>query len=167
MAGKPKLTSEERALNRKNTIKAWRDKNPLYNQQYYLSNKERTKSALQKNYRNVKEKNPWVLMLRATKTRAKKRGMTFDLDAEYLRSIWTDVCPVFNIKMASAKFESGSTRSHKSKPQFNSPTLDRIDSSRGYEKGNVCIISYRANVIKNCGTADEHRLIAEFMDKFN
>lgn len=37
----------------------------------------------------------------------------------------------------------------------NSPTLDRLDPSKGYVPSNVAVISMRANRIKNNGTADE------------
>lgn len=47
----------------------------------------------------------------------------------------------------------------------NSPSFDRFDSNIGYVKGNVHIISWRANRIKNNGTAEEHRKIAEYIDK--
>lgn len=39
-------------------------------------------------------------------------------------------------------------------------SLDRIDSSRGYVKGNIWVISLRANRIKNDSTVEELRLIA-------
>lgn len=42
-------------------------------------------------------------------------------------------------------------------------SLDRIDPRKGYVKGNVWIISYRANLIKNDGTAEEHEMIAKAM----
>jgi hypothetical protein len=45
-----------------------------------------------------------------------------------------------------------------------SPSLDKINPELGYVPGNVAIISYRANRIKNNGTAEEHRLIADWMD---
>lgn len=48
--------------------------------------------------------------------------------------------------------------------QENSPSFDRIDSEQGYVKGNVQIISWRANRIKNNGTAEEHRKIADYLD---
>jgi len=46
----------------------------------------------------------------------------------------------------------------------NYPTFDRIDNTRGYVSGNVHIVSWRANRIKNDGTAEEHRKIAEYLD---
>lgn len=49
----------------------------------------------------------------------------------------------------------------------NSPSFDRIDPSKGYIKGNVAIVSWRANRIKNNGTAEEHRKIADFMQQFS
>jgi hypothetical protein len=45
----------------------------------------------------------------------------------------------------------------------NSPSLDRINPEKGYVRGNIAIISYRANRMKADGTADEHRLIAEWI----
>lgn len=49
--------------------------------------------------------------------------------------------------------------------QENSISFDRIDNSKGYVKGNVIIMSWRANRIKNNGTAEEHKKIYEFMQK--
>lgn len=49
--------------------------------------------------------------------------------------------------------------------QENSVSFDRIDNSKGYVTGNVIIVSWRANRIKNDGTADEHKKIYEFMQK--
>jgi len=46
-----------------------------------------------------------------------------------------------------------------------SPSFDRIDPAKGYIPGNVVICSWRANRIKNDGTAEEHEKIAEFMRK--
>lgn len=44
------------------------------------------------------------------------------------------------------------------------PTFDRIDNTKGYIAGNVHIISWRANRIKNDGSAAEHRKIADYLD---
>lgn len=48
----------------------------------------------------------------------------------------------------------------------NSVSFDRIDPNKGYVSGNVVIISWRANRIKNDGTADEHQKIADFLYQF-
>lgn len=47
---------------------------------------------------------------------------------------------------------------------MNTPTMDRIDSSKGYVKGNVHIISGRANTLKRDATTTELRRIADYMD---
>ena len=46
-----------------------------------------------------------------------------------------------------------------------SPSFDCVIPSKGYVSGNVYIISQRANRIKNDGTAEEHRAIAEFIEQ--
>jgi hypothetical protein len=62
-------------------------------------------------------------------------------------------CPILGIRL----FISPRARSD------HLPTVDRIDNSRPYERGNVAIISRRANIIKNGGSAEEHRRIALWM----
>ena len=45
------------------------------------------------------------------------------------------------------------------------PSFDRINSSKGYTKGNVRVISVRANILKGNGTSDEHARIAAYIKK--
>jgi hypothetical protein len=45
----------------------------------------------------------------------------------------------------------------------NSPSFDRIDPSKGYVTGNVVVLSWRANRIKNDGTVEEHEKIAQYL----
>jgi len=45
--------------------------------------------------------------------------------------------------------------------QFTSPTLDRIDSTKGYIKGNVWVVSWRANRIKCDASIEELELITK------
>ena len=47
----------------------------------------------------------------------------------------------------------------------NSPSFDQIIPGKGYVSGNVQILSWRANRIKNDGTAEEHRKIADYLSK--
>jgi hypothetical protein len=70
-----------------------------------------------------------------------------------------DTCPVLNIPLNYDGYEGkGWTRTD------NSPSIDRIDSNKGYEKDNIQIISWRANRIKNDSTPEELRLLADYMD---
>lgn len=66
---------------------------------------------------------------------------------------WPTHCPILGLELDYF----AETR------QENSPSFDRIDSNRGYDKGNVIIVSWRANRIKNDGTAEEHKKIAEYL----
>ena len=47
------------------------------------------------------------------------------------------------------------------------PTLDRIDNSKGYVQGNVAWISFRANQAKSDTTAEEIRGLAEYIENAN
>jgi hypothetical protein len=52
------------------------------------------------------------------------------------------------------------------KPMANGlPSLDRIDPDKGYVRGNVQIISWRANRLKNNATIEEMRLMTAGMER--
>ena len=86
--------------------------------------------------------------------RAKTYGMEFNITLEDIGNI-PDICPILEIPIFRDLKEISD----------NSPTLDRIDNSKGYIKGNVEIISRRANTLKSMGTAEEHLKIYEHMVK--
>src|SRR6266481_1415047 len=45
------------------------------------------------------------------------------------------------------------------------PSLDRIDPSKGYIKGNIAVISFRANRLKGNATLDEIRKVINYLKK--
>lgn len=45
-----------------------------------------------------------------------------------------------------------------------SPSIDRVNNSKGYIKTNICVISFKVNTLKGHATSDELRKIADYMD---
>lgn len=96
--------------------------------------------------------------LKNAKERALRKGLDFDLTYEYLESIATNRCPIFGVE-----FEWGTSNMGKGRTKPNCPTLDRIVPDKGYVKGNVAFISYKANRIKDNGTMQDHYDIADWI----
>lgn len=92
-----------------------------------------------------------VTLHAGAKQRAKREGSPFDLLPSDIEV--PSHCPVLGIELRRGAGAHSDA----------SPSLDRIDPTKGYVKGNVAVISYRANRVKNDGTAEEHEAIAEFM----
>jgi hypothetical protein len=81
------------------------------------------------------------------------RGIEFSISFGELE--FPTHCPILNIELDY--FSEGR--------QENSPSFDRFDPSKGYVSENVAVVSWRANRIKNDGTAEEHQKIADWMAK--
>jgi hypothetical protein len=93
--------------------------------------------------------------LSGAKKRAKKRGVPCTITIELLlllraRAIY---CPALKREL---KYGGGPLAP-------NSATLDCIDPALGYIPGNVVIMSFRANTIKQDATAEELRQVADFV----
>ncbi len=89
---------------------------------------------------------------RAKKANAIRNG--YDWTVTFGELHWPTHCPILGMEI---NYFSESV-------QESSPSFDRTDNNLGYIPGNVGIISWRANRIKNNGTADEHRRIAAYLD---
>lgn len=85
------------------------------------------------------------------KSNSKAKGIEFTIHFGELE--WNSHCPVLGMEIDY--FADGR--------QENSPSFDRVDPTKGYIKGNVQIISWRANRIKNDGSAEEHQRIADYL----
>jgi len=91
-------------------------------------------------------------MVSGSKRRAREKGLDHNIDLTYLRSIASSHCPYLGIEL---RWEVQNGLGVQSKVCPNSPSLDRVDSSKGYVKGNVVIVSHRANSIKRDATEVE------------
>ena len=95
-------------------------------------------------------------MVYHARQRAESKGLAFNIDRDYVRSIVSSHCPIFGTPLAWS-----AARNNGGMALPNSPSLDRIDPSKGYVKGNVWIISNRANAIKNDASHEELKLVTE------
>jgi hypothetical protein len=109
-----------------------------YARQWYLENKERIRTEDNREKRNEAVRNwrknhPERNIFTAAKARAKRLGYEFNIELSDI--IIPDVCPILNIPL----------RRIENTQHNNAPALDRIDNTKGYIKGNIQIISHKAN----------------------
>jgi hypothetical protein len=105
-------------------------------------------------WRERDPKNAWACgAVGQAKTRARAVGLEFDIDKDYIASILPDVCPVFGTPFVW----------YGKKISELSPTLDRLIPALGYVKGNIAVISMKANAIKSNATAAEVEAVAAWM----
>ena len=93
-------------------------------------------------------------ILNSAKARAKKKNLPINIGVEDI--IVPEFCPVLGVRL-----ERGI-----GKAQWNSPSLDRINPKLGYVKGNIMIISHKANTIKQNASTEEIRLVLDYMIKY-
>jgi len=115
----------------------------------YHLNKDRGKTN--KTKRALIRSNPVGYMLCAAKKRAKTKNLPFDLKHEDI--LIPEICPVLGISLAISE----------GKCSASSPSLDRLIPELGYVKGNVRVISHKANTIKSNATVSELELVASYL----
>lgn len=82
------------------------------------------------------------------KSRAKKNGVVFDLTLDDI--IIPEYCPVLGLKLVVGD-------------PVSTPSLDRTDPKRGYVRGNIQVMSNRANMLKNDASVDELTAILKYI----
>ena len=102
-------------------------------------------------FSGTKEKEIWE----NAKRRSKERDLPFNLDVSDI--VIPEICPVLGIPI---KPNTGHNFMND-----NSPTLDKFIPSKGYVKGNVHVISWRANNLKSDGLPEEWIKIAKWCEK--
>lgn len=100
---------------------------------------------------NAKRTSPKKWIVTQAKKRAKRYGLEFNLTEADIHI--PEYCPALGIKLAWCTKIKGRQ----------SPSLDRIRNDEGYVKGNVQVISWRANNLKRDATAEEIEKLATFM----
>lgn len=93
-------------------------------------------------------------MWKGSQNRAKANNIPFNLD--HTDIIVPEICPILEIPIFKG------TKKHTP----NSPTLDRLIPELGYVKGNVRVISYKANIMKSDATIEEIKIFAKNVVKY-
>jgi len=140
--------------------KDWYDKNKLhmvaYRKEYYLKNREKYRKARLKEDPKCLGYDQERRLLYGAKFRANLHGLEFNLVKEDI--IIPDVCKFLGIKLTNI---SGEGRI------FSNASLDRIDSSKGYTKDNVQVISDLANRMKQEATNEQLVTFAQNILRMN
>jgi hypothetical protein len=139
----------------KKCVKEYYDipKNRIKKLEYQKSPRQKENHRIYYNKQRIQK--PWMQMYYKSKQRAKREKWEFNLTPDYIESIFNNTCPVFGYKYC---FSNKCI-------QYNSPSLDRIDNSKGYVIGNVQVISMKANTMKNKASPDELLIFAKWVLK--
>ena len=111
---------------------------------------ETIKANRRKHYRN----HPESRMLMAAKQRSRNKGLEFNLTTDDI--VIPDKCPLLGVPFVAGE---------KGNYEY-TPSLDRIDPTKGYIKGNVWVITKRANTMKNNATREELLKFADNIYKY-
>jgi len=98
---------------------------------------------------------PFRWYMRRCKNRVNKKGIT-DLTEIYLKDLWAQqatICPLTGWKLQLPRWTNGWSKDEPFCPS--SASLDRIDNTLGYVKGNVRFIAVMANYARNIFTDEE------------
>lgn len=103
--------------------------------------------------RERRKANPVLRMIQEARVRASAKGLAFDLVVEDLAM--PEFCPILGLQLSVGV---GRRTDY-------SPSIERIDGSLGYVRGNVIIISWRANRLKSDATLEELAAIVGFYQR--
>ena len=133
-----------------------------YQSAYHKKHKDRQLVAVKryqaKNLALVRERNrlwhhtnPALSMWMRARQRAKKRGITFTIRVSDI--VIPKLCPVLGIELHTGR-----------RGNPNGPSLDRFNNRKGYVRGNIRVISNRANSLKKDGTLSEFKALVKYME---
>jgi len=117
-------------------------------------NKDRNKTNAYK--RNLNRSTPLNICLQQARRRAKLKNIPFNISIDDLEI--PSICPVLGITLQVNTVHA----------KDNSYSLDRIIPELGYVKGNVEVISHKANSIKNNASIEElEKVLCWLKEKLN
>lgn len=121
---------------------------------YHNAHKEERIRKNRERMSQVCKVKPLMMSFYGARCRSKKYGVPFSITYDDLPPV-PEFCPVLGIPITC----------NTGKRSDNSPSIDRIDNSLGYCPGNVQVISFRANKLKNDSTVEELERVVAFMKR--
>lgn len=103
----------------------------------------RHKATMLRKVQEWRVNSPAEYLLSSAKQRARRGGLPFDIDVTDV--VVPEHCPLLGLRLVPF----GGKRVDET------PSLDRIDATKGYVKGNVWVISWRANRLKSDAAFEE------------
>ena len=107
------------------------------------------KQKVQTSKRDEFERHIKKYMYTSAKLRAQKKGIPFNIEEDDI--IIPEICPILEVPLILG---------HKGNYEY-TPSLDRIDNSKGYVKGNIMVISKKANSMKNSASIEELKMFVK------
>jgi hypothetical protein len=144
-ATKDKLQYNCRTCDNKRQIQR-RQKNPDVHLEYHR--KYQRNKRLDFEYR-------LQMLINASKQRAKSNNREHNINVEDIKAIYPidGCCPIFGLKL---EFNGAGFRD-------SSPSIDRIDSTKGYTRDNIQVISWKANRIKGAASLQDLEMLVAYL----
>jgi hypothetical protein len=127
------------------------------NRTYYNKSSEKTRAR----FKQARITHRESFMLSRCKYRAKQQNIPFNITKEDIAIPAT--CPVLGIEIRQLSIEDAPQKGY----HPNAASLDRIIPELGYVKGNVRVISARANLLKNDATISELELVLKDLKRIH
>lgn len=133
------------------------DKVKTATDKYRESNRDRTRRTQYESRRGERWWS-WSIgkILQSAKKRSSDRGIDFDLDKEFLVSLWFKQggrCALSEVPFERTPVLGSA--------HIFSPSLDRVDQKKGYTKGNVRWLLHGINSLRGMGTDEDVMAICE------
>jgi hypothetical protein len=95
------------------------------------------------------------MLLNASKQRARDKDRLHDITVDDIKALYPvdGCCPIFGLKL---EFNGAGFRD-------SSPSIDRIDSTKGYTRDNIQIISWKANRIKGAASLQDLEMLVAYL----
>jgi hypothetical protein len=107
-----------------------------------------------RNWWAEKRRTDWAYeMFLSAKKRAKRDGLEFTITKDDIKI--PEHCPILGCKLEK----------NIGRVKYNSPSLDRVDTLKGYVPGNVQVISTKANTHKGDLSLEEARRLVAYMER--